>query len=137
MNRLSVVNPWNWIVSPWEGIDEDDISFSQILPPMDIVDEGEKLSVRVQIPGYTKEMVKISVEGNKLTITGTMKKDEKQEDKKKYYKKEIHSQSTFTRSCILPSDVDSTGATAEFKDGELHIFLPKIEKAQPKSIPIA
>lgn len=137
MNRLSVVNPWNWFVSPWEGGDDDDISFSQMLPPMDIVDEGQSLRIRVQIPGFTKEMVKISVEGNKLTVTGNMEKEEKHEDKKRYYKREIHTQNTFTRSCVLPSDVDSTGAKAEFKDGELHIILPKIEKAQPKSIPIA
>ena len=137
MNRLSVVNPWNWFLSPLDNVDEDDISFSQMLPPMDIVDEGKELKVIIQIPGYTKETVKISVENSKLTVSGQKETKEKEEDKKRYYKREIRTQSTFTRSCVLPSDVDSTKARAEFKYGELHIYLPKVEKSQPKTIPIA
>ena len=42
----------------------------------------------------------------------------------------------FSRSVILPIDVDAEKSAAELKDGVLTITLPKSEKVKIKKIPI-
>ena len=36
----------------------------------------------------------------------------------------------------MPDDTDETKVMAEFKDGVLHISLPKSEKAKPRAIDV-
>ena len=40
------------------------------------------------------------------------------------------------RSFSLPEDADGSKVTADYKDGMLHVHLPKSEKAKPKAIEI-
>lgn len=135
MSRISVWNPWSLMSSPWDIINDEDYSPIQ-LPPMDIMDMGDKILVKIQIPGFKKEDIKITIENTKLIISGSMEVKEKEEDKKKYYKREIQLQRSFTRSCTLPSEVDSENGTAEFINGELQVTLPKAAKAKPQTISI-
>ncbi|MBN1374162.1 Hsp20/alpha crystallin family protein [Candidatus Dojkabacteria bacterium] len=132
MNRISVWNPWS-MISPWEWDDED---FPQNLPPMNIVDKGDTLEVKIQIPGFDKENVKITVENTKLVVSGEVKKETKEENKQeKFFRHEIQNRS-FSRSCSLPTEVDSEKAKATFKNGELIVELPKVAKVKPREINI-
>jgi HSP20 family protein len=40
------------------------------------------------------------------------------------------------RSFAVPDDADETKVMAEFKDGLLHVHLPKSEKAKPRAIEV-
>ena len=84
--------------------------------------------------GIEKDDLDISVSDNLLTIKGETKHEEK-EEKGEYYRCEI-SRGTFSRTVALPSDVDSEGGKAKFKDGVLELTLPKIEKTKRRSIKI-
>ena len=42
----------------------------------------------------------------------------------------------FVRNFALPEDADGNKVTADYKDGMLHVHLPKSEKAKPKAIEI-
>jgi HSP20 family protein len=76
----------------------------------------------------------ISLAGNVLTIRGE-KKNEKSEEKENYYYCERQFGS-FVRSFTLPSDVKEDGIEATYKDGVLHVNIPKSETAKQKKIEV-
>ena len=86
------------------------------------------------MPGVNKEDVHVTITGNRMTIKGETRHEEK-EEKGDYYRCEI-SRGSFSRSVTLPVDVDDTKAKAEIKDGMLEITLPKIEEAKKRDIKI-
>jgi len=111
--------------------DEDS---SLLVPPTDIVEDSDKFSVSIELPGMNKEDVKLTLKDDSLTMSGIGKREqERKEDR--YYRVE-RSFGSFCRTISLPSKVDSSGISAEFKDGILHIQLPKAEEAKPIEIAI-
>jgi HSP20 family protein len=107
---------------------------SFLIPAVDISETDDNYVVEAELPGLTKEDVKISVKGNILTIRGE-KKQEKNETRKNLQRNE-RCYGTFMRSFTLPSHVEADNIEAEFKDGILSITLPKIEEVKPKSIEV-
>lgn len=103
---------------------------------LDMYEKDDKVIVTLKAPGFDEKSIDISIEDNTLTITGTAEATDEEEDKKrKYYRKEIRKQS-FARSVSLPSRVIADKAEAEFKNGMLHLTLPKAEESLPKKIQV-
>jgi len=101
---------------------------------LDMYEKDDKVIVTLKAPGFDEKSIDISIEDNTLTITGTVEAADEEEDKKrKYYRKEIRKQS-FARSVSLPTRVIADKAEAEFKNGMLHLTLPKAAEALPKKI---
>jgi HSP20 family protein len=103
-------------------------------PVVDICETPESYLVTAELPGLTKDDVNISYEDGILTIRGE-KKQEKEEKRKNYHRVE-RSFGAFERSFRVPSRVLLDKVEAKFKDGVLHLMLPKAEEARPKEIPI-
>ena len=103
-------------------------------PVVDIVEEPEYLRITAEIPGVKPEDVKISVEGNVLTIAGT-KEQVAEEKAEKVYRYE-RSFGTFERSFTLPATVDAEHIKASYDSGVLHLTLPKVEKAKPRLVKV-
>ena len=91
---------------------------------LDMYEEDDKVVLQLKAPGFDDKNVDITVQ-----------KEEQEDKKKKYYKKEI-SQRSFTRTVSLPSKVMPEEAKAEFKNGILHLELPKAEESKPKKVNI-
>ena len=103
-------------------------------PVVDILEEPEYLRITAEIPGVKPEDVRVSVEGNVLTISGT--KDQVAEEKaEKVYRYE-RSYGTFERAFTLPTTVDAEHIKATHENGVLHLILPKIEKAKPRLVKV-
>jgi len=156
MNTLTKLNPlgtftrWN----PMKEFDEMQRRISSLLdfaptgnggerelltagewaPSVDISEDANDYVVHAELPGLKKEDIKVSVENGMLTITGE-RKFEKEEKNKKYHRIE-RSYGSFTRSFTLPEAVKADKVCADFKDGVLHVHLPKDESAKPKSIAV-
>jgi HSP20 family protein len=81
-----------------------------------------------------KDDVRLRVENDVLTISGE-RKFEKEDAGIKHHRIE-RAYGSFVRSFSLPEDSDGGKVTADYKDGMLHIHLPKSEKAKPKAIEI-
>ena len=69
-----------------------------------------------------------------ITIKGTRRKDEQAREEDYYYQECYWG--PFSRSVILPVDVEVDQAQAGMKNGILTIKLPKIEKVKTKKIMI-
>jgi HSP20 family protein len=102
------------------------------MPSIDVVDEDDKVTVRAEVPGIDKKDLDVSVTERTLSIKGTTRKEEKEEEGD-YYRQEIRTGS-IGRSVLLPADVDAAKAKATLKDGVLELSLPKREAAKREKI---
>ncbi len=120
-------------MTPFES-DWPDVVAEAPMPKVDVVDKGKKLVVRAEVPGFDKDDIDVSLTDNSITLKGTMKEENKKEEGD-YYQSEVR-QMSFSRSLMLPSEVDSARAKAKFKNGMLEIRLPKKKVEKKKKVDI-
>ncbi|MBU1292104.1 Hsp20/alpha crystallin family protein [Patescibacteria group bacterium] len=101
---------------------------------IDVYQTPTEIVIKSTIAGVSPDAIDISMTNDMITIKGNRKKDEeaKEED---YYYQECY-WGPFSRSVILPVDVEVDNADAGMKNGILTIRLPKIEKIKTKKIEI-
>jgi HSP20 family protein len=104
------------------------------VPPVDIFEDAEAIRIMAEVPGLKPEDVKISVEGNVLTIQGT--KQQVAEERTERVHRYERAYGAFERSFTLPSSVDANAVKASYEHGVLTVTLPKVEKAKPRQIPV-
>jgi len=99
-------------------------------PPVDLVDKGDNLVLRCEMPGVKKDDIKISVTEDEISLSGKVErvKEEKEED---YYYAE-RAYSSWRRTIPLPVRIKSDAAKAKYEDGVLEVTLPKAEEAKAK-----
>jgi HSP20 family protein len=86
------------------------------------------------LPGTDGEDVKVEFDDGVLTVEGE-RKQEKEEEGKKFHKME-RAYGKFVRRFALPTEVDATKVSAEFKEGVLNVHLPKLPNGKPKAIAV-
>jgi HSP20 family protein len=103
-------------------------------PSLDVSETKNELVVKAEVPGMDPKDIDISLSDGMLTIKGE-KRQEKEEKEADYHLVE-RSHGSFTRSILLPADIQSEKIRASYKDGILKITLPKSEGAKKKEIKI-
>ena len=101
-------------------------SFAQAFKT-DILDEGDHYLLEAEMPGFEKDDIGLSVEGDQLVIRASHDQ-EKEEKKKNFVHRERTSGTYVRRFDIAGIDVERIGA--EYKNGVLRLTLPKMEKKQ-------
>lgn len=106
------------------------------MPSIEVSERDGKLHVTADLPGMTKDDVRVEVRDNNLIIEGE-RKQEKKEDREGYFVTE-RTYGSFYRVVPLPDDVDPQTARATFRDGvlELTMDLPRDHRAHSRRIPI-
>ena len=110
-------------------------------PPVDITQDGARVTLRAELPGVKKEDVEITVHENTLTLKGskkteTIETDAEGKEAKGSYRYVERRYGEFLRTFTLSDSVDTDHAEAEFNDGVLEIRLPILEAAKPRKIEI-
>ncbi len=103
-------------------------------PSADITETKDAFTVKVELPGVTKENVKITLQENILTIQGEKKLESESKDRSVHRIERNYG--AFSRSFRMPSSVKGEKIDAGYKDGVLTIVLPKAEEAKTKEIEI-
>lgn len=93
---------------------------------VDIFDDGSNLVIQSTVAGVKPEDLDLSITNDMITIRGTRARHEEVTEENYYYK-ELY-WGTFSRSVILPEEVDSDEAEATLKNGLLTVKLPKKKK---------
>jgi HSP20 family protein len=104
------------------------------MPEADLIEETDKVLVKVALPGWKPEDVEITYEAGMMTVKGEVS-EEKKEAMQRYHRREIR-HTSFIRSLSLPAGVLPDKAKAEFDKGILTVTLPKAEEVKPKQIKI-
>lgn len=94
---------------------------------VDVFQSGNDIVVQSTIAGVDPNNIDISITKDMVTIKGHRETEEKTKTAD-YYHRELY-WGSFSRSIILPSDIDPDNAKASMKNGVLTIRLPKAEMA--------
>jgi len=103
-------------------------------PLVDIFEDKEGITLKVELPEVDANDVDIQLEGNALTLRGERKLENA--DKREDYHRIERYYGSFSRSFTLPSTVDLGNITAQGRDGVLRIFLPKKSETKPRQIKV-
>ena len=97
-------------------------------PQVEMFERGDRLVVRADLPGLSKDDVELEIENDVLTIRGE-RKSEHEDERDGYYRSE-RSYGSFHRSIPLPEGSSAEDAQASFRDGVLEVTLPRPKPEQ-------
>lgn len=99
-------------------------------PLVDIIDSGDNIIVKADLPGFLKENIRIDMSDYALDIIAVFE-EETLEEGDSYIKRERR-YNEIKRTVELPVKIKADYASAEFANGVLQITLPKLEKTEVK-----
>lgn len=108
----------------------DDLERADWHPAADVYEDETEYTVAVDIPGIDRATLDISVDDNRLTIKGT-----RRETSMTQHRGECP-RGNFLRSFSIPASVDHTDIKADYKDGVLHVHLPKRPERKARRVEI-
>jgi len=103
-------------------------------PPVDIYETADRIVLKAELPGVTREEVDIQIQENTLTLKGERRfaKDVQEEN----YLRIERAYGPFRRSFTLPASVQQERVHAAFNDGVLEVIMPKAEESRSKRIAV-
>jgi HSP20 family protein len=105
------------------------------LPALDAQENKDNFTVRVELPGFKREDIQVSLQDGVLTISGERKEEKVGEGTEVHRQERYYGK--FARALTLPTAVAADKVKAAYKDGVLTIILPKAEEAKPKQIDVS
>ena len=97
-------------------------------PQIETFQRGNEFVVRADLPGLSKDDVKVDVTDDSVTLQGE-RREEHEEDREGYYRSE-RTYGSFYRVVPLPDGAITDSAKAQFNNGVLEIVL----QAPPKEV---
>lgn len=101
---------------------------------VDVYQTADTIVIKSPIAGVAAEDIDIAVNGDVVTIRGRRQQGEKIADKD-YLFQECY-WGGFSRSIILPADVQTEKVVAEMKNGVLTVRMPKARSQSVRVIPV-
>jgi HSP20 family protein len=120
---------------------EGDWPFSRMgstmrMPETDVVERENEIRVVCELPGMRSDQVEVSLENNVLTISGEKSETREEGQEKDTYHLSERRWGRFSRSFVLPREVDQEKIKASFREGVLEVTIPKSEKAKRRRIDV-
>ena len=111
-------------------------STREFAPRMDVSETDKEITITAELAGLNEKDVDVTLKDDVLTIHGE-KKIERDEKNERFSLTE-RSCGTFSRSIVLPTEVQQDKIDASFKQGVLTVRLPKVpvEESKAKKIEI-
>lgn len=105
-------------------------------PSADVTESKDDLRVMLELPGLRPEDIELNLEDNVLTISGEKKEEREEEGQDNRWHLSERRYGRFSRSFVLPNQVEQDRVQASFENGVLSVTIPKSEKAKPRRIEI-
>lgn len=103
------------------------------VPPTDIYESDDALTVVMEIPGVGRDSIEVNVENDVLRVEGRIKFANYEGLEPLYTEYNV---GHFTRSFTLSNKIDQQNISAQLDDGVLTLRLQKAKEAQPRRITI-
>ncbi len=97
----------------------------------DIYEKDGDYHIEMDVPGFDKKDINVECDKGYLTITAEKNNEENEESKNKNYIRRERTYGKYQREFYL-GDVEADKVDAEFKNGILHITVPKKEEIVTK-----
>ena len=105
-------------------------------PTMNIGRTPRSIEVYVFVPGVNPSEIEVQLEKGVLVVAGQRKPDGPEKDEKSISHIRERFVGQFRRVVTLPDDIDPTQVEARYRDGVLHVSVPRREAAEPRQITI-
>lgn len=120
-------------INPAQGAQNEKEEKDGILT-LDVFQKDDEIIIRSAIAGVAGKNLDISIKSDTVTIAGERKSEEEIKEENYFYQ-ELH-WGRFSRSVILPEEVDPDKARATLKNGVLTIILPKMNLSKSKKVEV-
>jgi len=106
-------------------------------PPVEVRERDGNLEISAELPGMSKDDVKVECSPEGITIEGEKKHEMEKEESGIHRSERFYGR--FYRTIPVPEGAEIDKAKAEFKDGVLQVRVPLAEQARSKrrQIPIS
>lgn len=105
-------------------------------PEADVVETETEIRVLMEMPGMKSEDITIDLENNVLSVSGEKHEERSEQDDRHTWHLSERRYGQFSRSFVLPRDVEADRIEARFQDGVLRVSIPKSERARRRKISI-
>jgi len=102
-------------------------------PHVDVLEDERGITLLADLPGVPRDQLDIKVDGETLTIEGTVATATPQGLQPAYVELRVP---RFRRAFTLSRELDTGHIEANLKDGVLNLRIPKLEHAQPRRISV-
>jgi HSP20 family protein len=138
MARLSVYDPFaevfpelfRGLMVPSRGKESQALEIK-----VDVKESPADYTVHAEMPGVAKDDIHVEVEGNRVSISGEVKRESEQKEGERVLRSERFYGSV-ARSFVLANDIDEAKAQAKFDNGVLTLTLPKKTAVSGKKLTI-
>jgi len=107
---------------------EEDARGSEGQLPVDVHQTGSDIVIRAFVAGVRPDELGISISRDMVEISGS-RSEREQVSVPDYFTRELF-WGSFSRTIMLPQEVDVEASSASAKDGLVTIILPKLDKAK-------
>lgn len=105
------------------------------VPAAEIEETEQAINLKLELPGIEAKDLDVQVTQNAVSISGERKSETKTE-KDGAIRSEFQ-YGKFQRVIPLPARIQNTNVTADYKDGILHLTLPKTEQEKNKVVKVS
>jgi HSP20 family protein len=91
---------------------------------VDVKESATDYTVHAEMPGIAKDDIDVQIDGNRVSISGEVKRESEKKDGERVLRSERYFGSV-ARAFTLASEIDDTKAQASFENGVLTLVLPK------------
>jgi HSP20 family protein len=98
--------------------DPSSLTASWYSPKTDVYEDDDRIILDMELPGMREEDLKLTLEGNTLSISGERRMDK--ERKQDRYHRIERAYGSFSRTFTLPASVDPNSVEAKYEKGVLH-----------------
>ncbi|MES3628588.1 MAG: Hsp20/alpha crystallin family protein [Longimonas sp.] len=103
-------------------------------PRTDMVETADNYEIHLDLPGMSKDDLKINMQERQLTVSGERRHEARNEDDE--FVRVERAFGHFHRSFTLPQSIQEDNIEAAYEDGVLKITVPKAEESKPRQISI-
>ncbi len=116
------------------GLSNGDFNKLSFVPAAEMNETEEAIDLKLEIPGLEAKDLDVEVQADSVSIKGERKSEEKTEENGTTRTEFRYGK--FHRVIPLPSRVQNNNVTADYKDGILHLNLPKAEEERNKVVKV-
>ena len=103
------------------------------VPKADIYETEDHITIAMDMPGVKQEYIEISLEKNVLTVNGYNFPEDPEGYSLAFAEYNV---GDYERSFRISNQIDQDNIEAKYKDGVLHLILPKAEDAKKRKIAV-
>jgi HSP20 family protein len=102
---------------------------------VDVSEDDQFYRIHAEVPGAKKEDIKVSVDGDVVSISAEVKRDAERKEGSRVVRSERY-YGTVSRAFSLGGDVDESKCNAKYQDGVLELVLPKKAGGRARQITV-